>query len=167
MRHTWRMAKTTGGIGIKLDIEGVDAVFAGLRDAQPQLKRATIPVLEQAAENVRARATSLVQRHPSGLWKGAGGASYRTRKKGEYWWQVLTPGTKAGRAEAISEFSANGYSWRGENLVKGLNAYYGRSGGAGGGRILWAARDELDAQIISELQAAVNAAAAAIQSEVG
>ena len=144
----------------KIEMTGADATLAALRDAQPELKKATQPVLKQIAQDIRKKARAGVVRHPSGLWRGLPGASYRTKAMGEFWYQVYTPGTPVGRAEAISEFARRGWTPQGSALVRGLNEYYSRSSG---GRILYKARDDMDAEMQARIEAAVAQAAAEIE----
>ena len=93
--------------------------------------------------------------------------SYRVKRRGEYLFGVQTPGTAAGRAEAVSEFARMAVTSQGAALVRQLDALYGRPGGSGGGRILWAAADELADSIVSDIDAATAAAAAEIEREMG
>ena len=145
-----------------ITMDGADATLAALRDAQPELKKATQPELKAIAQDIRKRARAGVQRHPSGLWRGLAGASYRTQAKGEFWYQVYTPGSPVGRAEAIRECARRGWTTQGAALVRGLDMYYDR---ASGGRILWKARDDMDGEIAERIQRAVDEAAAKIEKE--
>lgn len=160
------------GLDFNVELTGADKVSAALLHAQPILKENTVPVMQAAAEAIAQGAASRARQHPSGLWKtGRSGRtaspSYRVRKRGEYLFGVQTPGTAAGRAEAISEFARLAVTSQGAALVRQLDALYGRPGGSGGGRILWAAADELADSIVSDIDAATAAAAAEIEREMG
>lgn len=160
------------GLDFSVELTGADRVSAALRRAQPILKENTVPVMQAAAESIAQGAASRARQSPSGLW-GAGRSgrmaspSYRVRKRGEYLFGVQTPGTAAGRAEAISEFARLAVTPQGAGMVRVLDALYGRPGGSGGGRILWAAADELADSIVSDIDAATAAAAAEIEREMG
>lgn len=145
-----------------MDLIGIDATTAALLKAQPVLAAETLPVLRELAQDVKTRATSAVDRHPSGLWRGAPGASYRVRKKGYFWYQVLSPSNAAGRAEAMSEFAKRGWTPQGAALVRGLDSVYGARHG---GRILWKTYDDMQAELVARFEQAVNEAAAKIEKE--
>ena len=160
------------GFGYEVELDGVDRVSAALADAQPTLRERTVPVMQAAAESLASAATARAQQHPSGLWKPrrrgrAGAPSYRVKKEGPYWFRVETPGTVGGRAEAISEFARLALRPQGAALVDALTSTYGRPGGSGGGRILWAAADEAADAIVAEVAAATAAAAADIERKMG
>lgn len=158
-------------VDIKLD--GLDTALRGLLDAQPQMKKATAPVLKQIAQSIRSRArSSVVVAHPRNFFRASGhnGArlspSYRTKRVGEFWWTVQTPSSEAGAREAMAEFMAASANPQGAALVRALTGVYGRPGGSGGGRILYKARDDMDAEMAAKLEAAVEKAAAEIEKEV-
>ena len=165
------MAGLKASGSVKLD--GLDTATRGLLDAQPQLKKATAPVLQSIAAEINRRAKAGVNvYHPRNLFraKGKGGArlspSYRTKKAGEFWWVVRTPSTEVGSKEAMAEFMAASGSPQGAALVRALNSVYRRAGGSGGGRILYKTRDEIDAEATAKLEAAVAEAAKKIEEEV-
>lgn len=160
------------GLDFEVKLDGADRVSAALRDAQPKLRERTVPVMEQAANDIARAAVFHARQHPSGLWKqGRRGQlaspSYRVSKKGGYWFRVETPGNAAGRAEAISEFARLATSSQGAALVRQLDSLYGRPGGSGGGRILWAAADEQADKIVADIERAAEQAAADIEREMG
>ena len=161
-----------GGFGYTVEVDGADRVAAALRDAQPTLKEHTVPVMEAAANSIASAAAARAQQHPSGLWKPkrrgrAGAPGYRTKKVGPYWFRVETPGTVGGRAEAVSEFARLATSSQGAAMVGVLTSTYGRPGGSGGGRILWAAADEVADAIVADVAAATADAAAEIERNMG
>lgn len=160
------------GFGYRVELDGADRVAAALHDAQPVLKEHTVPVMEAAANSIAAAAAARAQQHPSGLWKPkrrgrAGAPGYRTKKVGPYWFRVETPGTVGGRAEAISEFARLATSSQGAAMVGVLTSTYGRPGGSGGGRILWAAADEVADAIVADVAAATAGAAEEIERNMG
>ena len=160
------------GLDFSVELTGADKVSAALLRAKPILKENTVPVMEAAAQTIASGAASRASRHPSGLWRtGRSGRlaspKYRVRKRGEYLFGVETPGGAAGRAEAMSEFARLAVTPQGAALVRQLDALYGRPGGSGGGRILWAAADELADSIVSDIEAATAEAAAEIEREMG
>ena len=160
------------GLDLSVELGGADRVSAALEHAQPVLKENTVPVMQQAAEAIAQGATGRARQSPSGLWRTGGSRRlaaprYRVRKRGEYLFGVQTPGTAAGRAEAVSEFARLAVTAQGAGMVRTLDALYGRPGGSGGGRILWAAADELADSIVADIEAATAQAAAEIEREMG
>ncbi len=160
-------------VPIKIELDNLDTALLGFSHAQPQLKKATAPVLGQIARTIRSRARSNVNvSHPRNFFvaRGSHGSrlspSYRTKQEGEFWWVVQTPSGDAGGREAQAEFAAQGASPQGRALVSALTSTYGRPGGSGGGRILYKTRDEIDAEAAAKFESAVLAAAAAIEREV-
>ena len=158
---------------VSLKMDNLDYALRALSNAQPELKKATAPVLKEIAQLLRSRARANVNvSHPRNFFRASGhnGArlrpSYRTKQMGEYWWVVQTPSTEAGAREAMAEFMARGMKPQGAALVRALNAVYGRSGGSGGGRILYKTRDEIDAEAAAMFEAAVAKAAADLQKEL-
>lgn len=159
------------GVPIEIQLDGLSTALRGLNNAQPQLKKATAPILGEIAKSIRSRARAGVNTsHPRNFFVGNGGArlspSYRTSKRGEFWWTVQTPSGDAGAHEAQAEFAASGSTSQGAALVRGLTSVYGRAGGSGNGRILYKARDEIDASAAAKLEAGVAKAAAVIEKEV-
>lgn len=160
------------GLDFNVELDGADKVSEALRRAQPILKENTVPVMEAAAKGIAQAAASRARQSPSGLWKAGRSnrparPSYRTRKRGEYMFGVQTPGTAAGRAEAISEFARLAVRPQGAAMVRALDSLYGRPGGSGGGRILWAAADEMADSIVADIESATAAAASEIEREMG
>ena len=158
------------GVGYTVEVDGLDRVNAALRRVQPNLRDATIPVMENAAREIAAGAQVRVTGHPSGLWKSDSGRSltpsYRTARKGTYLFKVKTPGTQAGRAEAMSEFARLAVTKTGAAMVRALTASYGRPGGSGGGRILWAEADEVSEGLMAQIESAVARAAERTEGEM-
>ena len=154
-----------------IELEGTDRVYAALRDVQPSVREKTVPVMEKWAERIAEGARGRAVPHPSGLWSSGRGQSlapdYREKKRGSYLFSVETPGTAAGKAEAISEFARLAVTDRGAAMVRALDAAYGRGGGAGGGRILWAEYDDDEDALIADIDEAVDAAAGKIDEEMG
>lgn len=159
-----------GGVNFSVEIGGLNGTLTALRDAQPQLKKATMPVMRKMAQRVKAEAGARVTPHPSGLWRVPqynGGetlfsSSYYMSKRGDFWYQVHNGTGWEGRAKQIIEFARRPHSTSGQNLIRGINQHYPRPSG---GRILWAAYDDLQAELIEQFEQAVNEAAAAIEKE--
>lgn len=155
------------GYDLDIRLDGVDRVTRALQDAQKTLKRDTVPVIKAAASTIASGATSRVTPHPSGLWRSPGGgtisASYSVRKRGEYWYSVQT----GNAPEAISEFARLAVTPQGAALVRGLDSAYGRGGGSGNGRILWATADDIADSIVDQIQAATDVAAKDIEKQMG
>ena len=162
-------AKSIYDIDIRLT--DFEAALRALDGAQSDVKRATVPAIAEMAKVLQARAISGVVFHPSGLFStGKRGRSitpnYRTKKTSDFWWVVETPGTAAGKAEAIAEFAAQGITSQGAAMVRALTGSYGRSGGPGGGRVLYKARDELDGEFAAMLEDAVAKAESMIERKI-
>lgn len=160
------------GHDFKVELTGADKVSQALHDAQKTLGKRTSPVMKDAAQKIADSAKSRAQQHPSGLWRPGGrrraaAPSYRVKKNGRYLYKVETPGTDAGRAEAISEFARLAVTTQGAALVRELDSLYGRPGGSGGGRILWASADEMADQIVADIEGATAEAAADIEHAMG
>lgn len=159
------------GYDLDMKLDGVDRVSLALRNAQRTLKGDTVPVMEAAAERIASGATSRAVQHPSGLWRTPRGRTvsprYNVRKAGEYWFRVETPGSNAGRAEAVSEFARLAVTPQGAAMIRALDSAYGRGGGSGNGRILWATADDIADSIIDEIQAATDVAAKHIEKNMG
>lgn len=152
---------------LDIRLDGVDRVSAALKNAQRTLKADTVPVIQSVAKAVASGARSRAVRHPSGLWRSGNGRSlspsYSTRKRGEYWWSV-----QAGNApEAISEFARLSVTPQGAAMVRALDDAYGRGGGSGNGRILWATMDDMADSLVSQVQAATDRAASDIEKQMG
>ena len=167
----------SAGLDFDIQLDGTDRVAAALHDAKPTLKEHTVPIMEQAASTIARAAMFRAQQSPTGLWAKWSRASheygrpasptYRDKRRGPYWFRVETPGTAAGRAEAISEFARLATRPQGAALVQTLNSLYGRPGGSGGGRILWAAADEQADKIVSDIERATQEAADHIERNMG
>lgn len=153
------------GCNMDMQLDGLEQASNVFNHLQPELKRATAPVIKEMAERVAKQAKANVNTgHPHNLFRKPGtgrrlSPSYRVKKKGEFWWIVQTPGTAAGRSEAMAEFMARGFTPQGAALVRALNSVYGREGGSGGGRILYKTRDDLEAELTQQFTDAVNKAA--------
>lgn len=146
-------------------LEGTSAVLAALSNAQPALKDATMPVLRDIAREVATGARQRVDvSHPHNLWRGRGGRRlsprYTVRQPGTYWLQVTIPGGEAGRSEAVAEFANLSRCASGAALVRSLDSAYGAPG-----RILWSTWDRMDASTDARISAAVDRAAAVIETE--
>ena len=156
---------------LDITLTGVDRVSMALRNAQRTLKSDTVPVMSAAADRIARGAESRARQHPSGLWRSGRGRlaspRYNVRKGGEYLFKVETPSGVAGRAEAISEFARLSVTSQGAAMVRALDSAYGRGGGSGNGRILWAAADDLADSIVSEIEAATAKAASDIEKQMG
>ena len=159
------------GYDLDMKLDGVERVSMALNGAQRTLKADTVPVMQAAAERIATGAMSRARQHPSGLWRTSRGRlvspKYNTKKVGEYWFRVETPSGDAGRAEAISEFARLAVTNQGAAMVRALDSTYGRGGGSGNGRILWAAADDLADSIVDEIQAATDVAAKHIEKNMG
>lgn len=162
-------AKSIYDIDIRLT--DLEVALRALDGVQSDVKGATSPVLAEMAKMLQARAISGVVFHPSNLFStGKRGRSitpnYRTRKAGDFWWVVQTPGSAVGKAEAIAEFAAQGATPQGAAMVRALTGAYGRAGGPGGGRILYKARDELDGEFARMLEDAIAKAESTIERKM-
>ena len=165
------------GLDFNVELDGADRVAQALRDAQPKLKERTVPVMQRAAADIARGAMFRARQEPKGLWArwsrarhgylSPASPRYVDKKKGEYWFRVETPGSAAGRAEAVSEFARLAVKPQGAALVRTLDSLYGRPGGSGGGRILWAAADDASGKIVSDIVRAAAQAAADIEREMG
>ena len=155
------------GYELDLKLDGADKVSIALRNAQKTLKKDTVPVIKAAADTIAQGALARAFQHPSGLWRSSGGRtiskSYSVRKRGEYWYSVQADNAP----EAISEFARLATTSQGAALVRYLDFAYGRGGGSGNGRILWAAADDLADGIIDQIQAATDVAAKDIEKQMG
>ena len=155
------------GYDLDIKLDGVDRVSMALRNAQKTLKGDTVPVIKAAADAIAQGAVSRAVPHPSGLWRMRKrkntAPDYRSEKKGEYLWKV----TAASPAEAISEFSRLSVTTQGAAMVNVLNDLYGRGGGSGGGRILWATVDNIQDSLVEQIQAATDVAAKHIEQQMG
>lgn len=156
---------------IDIKLSDYELALRALQGVQSDVKRATVPVFAEITNKIKDRATSNVVFHPSNLFKSGKRRitikpNYRTRKASDFWWVVETPGSAAGKAEAISEFAARGFTRQGAAMVRALTEAYGRPGGMGGGRILYKARDELDAEIAHMLEEAIAKAETTIERKM-
>lgn len=163
---------TISGFSMNFKLEGSYAVLHGLGKLQPEVKEKTLPEIRRIADDVRKSAKSKIQlEHPHNLWRESPGGgrltpAYSITHPGTYWIRIQTPGTQAGKAEAMAEFMARSIHPQGGALIDRLNSVYGRSGGSGNGRILWAARDEMDEEITRRVEDAIAKATAEVQKEV-
>lgn len=138
-------------IGYDIKLDGVSQAINRFAKLDGRMKSEVGDAVEQIGNKVSASAVGRVNRHPSGLWKKAGAARYPVKRDGQLNVTVQTPGGAVGKAEAISEFASTFKSPQGRNLISVLNSTYGRPGGSGGGRILYAAYDELAPSIESDI----------------
>jgi len=159
------------GFDLDMKLDGVDRVSMALNNAQRTLKGDTVPVMQAAAEKIARGAEARATQHPSGLWRSGRGRlaspRYNVKTAGPYWFRVETPGSNAGRAEAMSEFARLAVTPQGAAMVRTLDSTYGRGGGGGNGRILWAAADDLADGIVDEIQTATDKAAKDIEKQMG
>ena len=155
------------GFDVDIKLTGVDRVSRALQDAQKTLKRDTVPVIKAAADTIARGAQSRAVPHPSGLYRMRGRASstpqYRVQKKGEYLFSVYA----VGAGEAISEFARLSTTTQGAAMVNVLDGLYGRGGGSGNGRILWATVDDMEDGLVEQIYAAVDVAAKDIEKQMG
>lgn len=155
------------GLEMEVELLGATYVSKALQNAQKTLKKDTVPIMEEIADSVASRATARAVPHPSGLYRMRKRADstplYFTEKVGPYCFKVSTKGP----GEAISEFARLSVVNQGTAMVTILNDLYGRGGGSGGGRILWATMDDMAGSINDQIQAAVDAAAKDIEQQMG
>lgn len=175
-----------GGAKLEVELDGIDAVNAALRKVQPHLRDATVPVMQELAEEIASGAKSRLNiDHPHNLFSRPGGkvgrppAGSRPRRHGKYpgdyivergggyMFKVHSLGGKAGRAQALTEWARLAVTGQGAGLVRALDSVYGRAGGSGNGRVLWAAADDVSAGAVQRIQAAVDEAAAKVQNDMG
>lgn len=176
-----------GGAELEVLLDGIDAVNAALRKVQPHLRDATVPVMYDIAYEIaedakrrlninhphnvfRINTRGRVGRPPAGAkvyGRGTYSGDYEVQKVGQYMYCVHSMGGKEGRAQALTEWARLAVTGQGAALVRALDGVYGRAGGSGNGRVLWAAADDIGAGAAQRIQAAVDEAAAAIQSDMG
>lgn len=127
------------GYDISLDKQAIAQMKHRLAQSPDTVKLNVSVVAERFANEIASSAAGRATRHPSGLWKGAGGARYNV-KPFDGGFSVRTPGGKAGRALAMSEFALRfkptKNAPRGTGLGDTLTGIYGAPG-----RILWASYD--------------------------
>ena len=157
--------KQTGRSWFDIDIraEGMEETARAIGNVRVHVKEETLPVIREAAERVASRSVMRVRPHPSNLWRQRGSQvspRYDVKQVGTFWARVETPSGAAGRAEAISEFAEAGRTAQGASLVHHLTRTYGRHGGTGNGRILWATWDEMAGSVYEAIDGAVARAAA-------
>lgn len=133
---------------IKLDKVAVDVIAKRLSVSKQIVERNARVVSLRFANELAGAAAGGAKRSPSGLWKGAGGARYNVKDRRDGSIGVQTPGGKAGRALAISEFASKNPS--GKKLGQTLSSIYGAPG-----RILWAAYDSREESWIHAVESAV------------
>lgn len=148
------------------EVDGAQVSADVLAAAPMEVKQAASKEMHATARKLADAAQAGASTHPSGLWKGAGGASYRVRKKSLLSVGVATPSNAAGAAEAISEFASVGRTPQGKALVRTLNAVYGRNGTSGQGRILWRAYDDGEGAYKNAIQAVVDKYAASLEGRL-
>lgn len=157
-------------VPVEIQVDNLDAALLGLSRAQKTLKQETAPILAEIAKSIRLNARKNVNvSHPRNFFKAGGSRltpSYRTKQAGEFWWVVQTPSSDAGAREAQAEFAAVGHTPQGQALVSALTSVYGRSGGSGNGRILYKARDDIEAEAAAKLNDGIAKAAAKIEKEI-
>ena len=175
-----------GGKNWEVELDGLDAVNAALRKVQPHLRDATVPVMAELAEQIARGAKARLQLdHPGNLFRRTGGrvgrpaagsrarrhgtysGDYVVEKGGSYLFRVHSLGGRVGKSQALAEWARLAVTGQGAGLVRALDSVYGRSGGSGNGRVLWAAADEVSAGAAARIQQAVDEAAARIESDMG
>lgn len=154
------------GLTIKAEVEGYGAATNALRGMPLKFRRAASKEMVSEAERLANAARRGVRRHPSGLWKDMG-AAYQVKKKGLLNVGVRTPSGEVGAAEAVTEFASRAYRPQGRAMVSVLNRYYGRSGGSGGGRVLWSAYDADEDAYVAAMERIVAQTCAEYESELG
>lgn len=61
------------GVPIEIQLDGLSTALRGLNNAQPQLKKATAPILGEIAKSIRSRARAGVNTsHPRNFFVGNG-----------------------------------------------------------------------------------------------
>lgn len=135
-------------------------VIRNIQKAGPLVKERVHDKALELAHGIASMAAGGVSRHPSGLWKGAGGANYVVQDTAPLNVKVKTPGGKVGKAEAMSEFASSDPS--GKKLGQSLTSIYGRDGG----RILWAAYDSRETAWIDDVERIVAEVAAEIEESI-
>lgn len=140
---------------ITLDREQLKRLRAAFRAAQDSVKKKFDIAAHDFANEVAEAAAGRVTRHPSGLWKKARMTGYQVSER-DWTVQVRTPGGRAGKAMAMSEFASMDPS--GKKLGASLDRIYGPPG-----RILWASYDERETAWIRTIEDAVAEAAAEIE----
>ena len=140
---------------ITLDRNQLKRLRAAFRAAPDSVKDKVRVAALDFAEEVAGAAAGRVQKHPSGLWKKARMTGYQVKER-DWTAQVRTPGGRAGKAMAMSEFAS--FDKSGKKLGATLDRIYGPPG-----RILWAAYDERETAWIRTIEDAVADAAAEIE----
>lgn len=129
-------------ISAKIDPPGAaQASVEALSKAPFEIKAKVSAEIEDVANQVASAAAGAIRMHPSGLWKGLSSGGYKVAKKTLLSIGVQSLGGAMGKAESMSEFSAIVHAPRGYWMIESFNKTYGRTGGSGEGRVLWAAYD--------------------------
>jgi hypothetical protein len=149
------------GYDISLDKQAVAQMKRRLAKAPETVKLNVSKVAFTFASEIASSAAGRATRSPSGLWKGAGPANYNV-KEFDGGFSVRTPGGKAGRALAMSEFAIQHKPLPGKpggtQLGRTLSGIYGAPG-----RILWATYDARERLWIRAVENAVADTAADIE----
>lgn len=149
-------------IRFKIEMDRGVASVKGLADAPIDIKRKVSKELVAVGRDIASSARSMATPHPHGLYRGGARPGYSTRKK-----SLLSVGVYAtDKGAAITEFAAKGETASGKALVEGLNKYYEKKGGAGGGRVMWAAYDAKEDAYRKAVEDIVANAAAELQRKV-
>jgi len=150
---------------IDIEVKGARASADVLASAPMEAKQAASKEMHATARKLADEAQGNAVMHPSGLWDGIGGASYRVKKK-----SLLSVGVSSvsgasgvGKAQTITEFAANAETPQGKNMVSVLDATYGRMGGSGEGRVLWQAYDDSEGAYVSAMQEVIDRYAADLE----
>jgi hypothetical protein len=134
-------------------------VIQNLKRAEPLVKERVHDKALELAAGIASMAAGRATRHPSGLWKGAGGPSYVVKDIARLNVKVSTPGGRVGKALAMSEFADGDFS--GKRLGESLDAIYGAPG-----RILWAAYDSREVAWIDDVERIVAEVAREIEEGI-
>lgn len=158
-----------------LELTGWERVTEALTKAQPHLRDATVPVMEELVVEIRDGARArLKPDHPRNLFrvkgskKGSSGLyptrawSYRAYKKGPYLFGVQGVMGAAGRKQVLAEFAEYAITPQGAALARALDSIYGPPG-----RVLWHEADRIAPTALGRIREAVDKAAKEIEKDMG
>ena len=151
-------------MNLDIKLSSTTEVLNALKNAQPGIKKATVPVMETFANAVAKGATARANGgQVRNLYRSKSGGKlhpkFTVSNPGTFWFRVSAAQSGAtAKAQMLQEFSANSFSRQGKGFIAALNSAYGSKTG----RILWYTHDKLDTAYVASMIAAVEKAAAEI-----